>query len=375
MHINRRQWAGRVSAAGLAGLKIGCLPSQAAAATGAGRRPDDLQLWGYYPWWMDKLWQTQDLSLYDRLKFFDVEVDDGGKLAQRQGWPERWQPLKADALTRGTRVDVTVTLFDAKRFELVFGNADRRRQLLAELLALGGTADGIHLDLEIFQAIAPEVLRAARTLCSQLKAGLVAQGGGTQLSAFGVMGAVTDLYNRAAMEHFDHLVLQGYDFHHAASRRAGPVAALRGAYPVTWETTLRHYLALGAPRHKIIFGVPFYGYEWPTESAHIGARATGRGREITYGLVDARLLPRIRTSAQAQAAAHGLRRDPASGSPYYAYQDADGGWHQGWFEDETSLAEKIAFVRKEQLAGIAVFPVGYDNGAFDKLLRRAVKGR
>ncbi len=144
---------------------------------------------------------------------------------------------------------------------------------------------------------------------------------------------------------------------------------------VTWERTLEHYLRLGAPRHKIIFGVPLYGYEWPTESAAVGARTLGKGREITYAVLDAQLLPNIRIGARSQAALHGLRRDAASGSPYYAYQEPSGGWRQGWFEDERSLTAMFDFVKRQQLAGIAVFPVGYDDGAFDALLRRTFKGK
>jgi spore germination protein YaaH len=70
-----------------------------------------------------------------------------------------------------------------------------------------------------------------------------------------------------------------------------------------------------------------------------------------------------------------LRRDPASGSPYYAYQEPSGGWRQGWFEDDRSLAAKFEFVKQQQLAGIAVFPIGYDDGAFDALLRQTFKGK
>ena len=112
-----------------------------------------------------------------------------------------------------------------------------------------------------------------------------------------------------------------------------------------------------------------------TESAAAGARTLGKGREITYSVLDARLLPDIRIGARSQAALHGLRRDPASGSPYYAYQEPAGGWRQGWFEDEASLAAKFEFVKQERLGGIAIFPVGYDGGAFDDLLRRSFRGK
>jgi len=43
---------------------------------------------------------------------------------------------------------------------------------------------------------------------------------------------------------------------------------------------------------------------------------------------------------------------------------------QGWFEDDASLSAKFDFVKKQRLAGIAVFSLGYDSGNFQPLLRR-----
>lgn len=327
-------------------------------------------VWGYYPWWLGDHWRAFDLRLYDGLRFFEVEIDDEGQLAQRNGWPQQWQPLRDAAHAQRLPLEVTVTLFSAARFEKVFADPARRRRLLVELLRLATEAPGIHLDIEIFERLSGPAVSGYRDFCAQLRAGLRKLEPPVALSAFGVMGAAVDLYDAATFSHLDQIVLQGYDSHHRTSAQTGPVAPLRGPFPITWESTLAHYLALGAPRHKIVFGLPFYGYEWPAESAGVGARTLGQAREISYALLDARRLPTIRIGAREEAARHGLRREAASGSPYYAYQEPKGGWRQGWFEDEVSLAAKLEFVRRERLAGIAVFPVGYDNGAFDGLLRR-----
>ena len=350
----------------------GTQAARAARASEAAPRP---QVWGYYPWWLGDHWRSRDLSLYDRLKFFEVEIDADGLLGQRNGWPQRWADLRAAARSRGLRLDVTVTIFSATRFERVFANPARRKNLLTDLLRLAAGVQGIQLDVEIFDRVSVDALRGYRAFCAALRSGLDRQGGSKSLTAFGVMGAVVDLYDKAALQRLDYIVVQGYDSHHLESARSGPVAPLYGPYAVTWEKTLQHYLRLGAPRHKIVFGVPLYGYEWPTESATVGAPTLGKGREITYAVLDAQLLPNIRIGARSQAALHGLRRDPTSGSPYYAYQEPAGGWRQGWFEDERSLAAKFDFVKQQQLAGIAVFPIGYDDGAFDALLRQSFKGK
>lgn len=356
--------------AGLAWGACNAVGSEAARAGTAGSL-----LWGYYPWWMRDYWRSHDLSIYDRVKFFEIEVGDDGRLAERNGWPRQWAALQKHVRGWGGKVDITITLFGASRFERIFAQPERCSRLLDDLLPLTRTADGVQLDVEVFEPVSPEAVDRYRTFCRQLKAGLQDQGGGKSLSAFGVVGAVTPLYDRLTIEQLDHIVVQGFDAHDAGSARAGPVAPLQGPDAGTWESALRHYLSLGAVRRQVLFSVPFYGYEWPTDSAAVGAATRGKGRELTYGPVDARLLPHIRTNARAQVAAHGLRRDDATGSPYYTYRDAAGGWWQGWFEDELSLSAKLAYARHQGLAGIAVFPIGYDNGAFDGLLQRAFRGR
>ena len=50
----------------------------------------------------------------------------------------------------------------------------------------------------------------------------------------------------------------------------------------------------------------------------------------------------------------------------------ESGWHQGWFEDATSLEAKYRFVREAGLGGIAVFPAAYANEELWAALRGAV---
>lgn len=331
-----------------------------------------LELWGYYPWWLRDHWRKRDLSPYTGIYFFDVGIGDDGALAERRGWPDDWQALQSSTRTRGRTLQLALTLFGVQRFERVFADAGRRRRFCAQALELARGCDGLHLDIEVFEAVSAPALAGLRECCAVLRRGLRELPSRPALSAFGVMGARSDLYDPATLDSFDRVVVQGYDSHHPQSEQAGPVAPLRGPYAITWESALAHYLKLGARRERLVFGLPFFGYEWPTASDVVGSAVRGRGTEMTYALSDPLRLPRIPINASQRVATFGLRRDPASGSPYYVFRDADGGWHQGWFEDETSLAAKLAFARRERLAGVAVFPIGYDDGAFDALLKRAV---
>ena len=142
---------------------------------------------------------------------------------------------------------------------------------------------------------------------------------------------------------------------------------LQGPDALTWPQALAHHLGLGWPRHKLLFSLPLYGYEWPVVGPQPRAATVGKARTTSYARVDAALLPEIRLNAREQAARHGAQRDAASGSPFYTYRDAQGQWQQGWYEDETSLAAKLDWLQAQGLAGAALFPLGYDLGAFDGL--------
>ena len=116
-------------------------------------------------------------------------------------------------------------------------------------------------------------------------------------------------------------------------------------------------------------GTPLYGYEWPTVTGDAGSRTRGPGKTITLAPIAATILPDIRTNARGQTARHGVRRDAASRSPYYVYRDSTG-YHQGWYEDAESMAEKVRYAREHSLGGLVFFPLGYDDGALVRAARR-----
>jgi spore germination protein YaaH len=76
--------------------------------------------------------------------------------------------------------------------------------------------------------------------------------------------------------------------------------------------------------------------------------------------------------AHERADRYGLRRDPESGTPYYAFEDSTG-WRQGWFEDAESLGAKYSFVRARGLGGVVIFPLAYGDEELWADLREAFR--
>jgi spore germination protein YaaH len=330
-------------------------------------KPLHYQIWGYYPYWLKDEWRKIDLGLFDQVLFFDIPVSAKRQVLQ-SGWPGNWQDLMVAAKNSGTRLQPTFTLFDAAEFERIFSNRKQRQLLQSNMLALIDQADsaGLQLDIEIFSPVAAGSVKGFRLFLKSLKQELASRK--KSLNLFVLAEDSAGLYDRQSLMNPDHIVIQGYDAHWKESKDSGPIVLLRGSMAVSWESSLKHYLSLGVPRKKILMSIPFFGYEWPTVSDAAGALTRGAGSEISFAPLPANLVPAVTASAMERVRQHGTLRDPATGSPYYVYNDGTG-WFQGWFEDEASLLAKFEFIKMQKLAGIAVFPLGYDDGHFQHLLR------
>lgn len=341
-------------------------------------RPDDpaaedvspfrMQAAGYHPSWMGDTWTGYDFDLLDVLFFFDLPVTADGRLDDRQGWPHAWVGLIAEAHARDVPIHLTVSILDVSVFRAVFSSDSHVEQLIGDVadVAASGSVGGIHLDVEVFEPVESGLRDAYTRFVTDLRERLQSERPDVALSVFLTALDTADAYDEAALAaSSDFVVVQGYDLHWPTGDTAGPLSPIRGWKGRSWDTILARYDALGIGRERLLFSVPYYGYEWPTESAEPGARTAAPGALTTFAPVLAGV-----PSARDRAKTHGLRRDTASGSPWYLIADTTG-WRQGWFEDPESLGRKYDFVQQEGLAGVAIFPLSYGDASLDSTLRAA----
>ncbi len=349
-----------------AGLR--CTPSAA-----PGREAVGFPVFGYYASWMGDQWTAFDLSLIDTLFFFDLVVDSSGAIVETNGWPYDWQALVTHARAADTRIVPSVTVVDEASFEALFLDPEAVRRLEDTLfdLALDPNADGLHVDFEVFRPMPSGMRDTFSAFYASLAARIAAARPDHDVSIFLPAFDHPEVFDEVALAAVsDYVIVQGYDIHWRDAPRAGPVAPLRGWQGANWEGILARYDALGIPRDRLYFSVPYYGYEWPTVSDRPGAPTRGPARIVTYAPFDSLMPPDFSVGATSRIRDNGRARDSLSGSPFYVYQDADG-WYQGWFEDAHSLQLKYNFVRHNQLGGVALFALGYDRD----LLRDALVDR
>jgi spore germination protein len=339
-----------------------------------GSKSSRLQAWGYFPSWMEDSWKTLDLSVWNRIILFELPVSSAGDVTPLDYKYHNWRAVTSAVHDLGGKFDVAFTLMDEKIFHAVFQDEQAWQRLSANIFESGKQAgiSGVHLDFEIYGSVSSQADAGFQRFIGSLSNKLHSLPHQITLSVFLPMGTRNQLFRETTLSHVDHIVVQGYDAHWAGSTNAGPVAPLRGPHPLTWEKSLHRVLALGVPRTKVLFSIPYYGYEWQVSSGNQGASTIGPGITVSYAPVHADLLPDIRVSVLERVSLYGVKRDPESGSPYYVYRTAQGHWYQGWFEDNISLAAKLDFIKREKLCGVAAFPLGYDAGNFDALLQEKV---
>jgi len=127
-------------------------------------------------------------------------------------------------------------------------------------------------------------------------------------------------------QYADEVRIMAYDYH-SVSSRPGPIA------PIDWVEDVLEYATKKIPGHKIIVGIPLYGYDWSEESADSLAW------EETVKLGNRALL------------------DEEKQSVWFEYVK-DGVYRQAWFENATTTAAKLKLIKNFHLGGINFWRLG-----------------
>jgi hypothetical protein len=152
----------------------------------------------------------------------------------------------------------------------------------------------------------------------------------------------------------DGLFVMAYDMY--SSGAASPNSPLN-AYSANVVQSMAWY-RWAAPPAKVILGVPFYGYDWPTANNAPNASAAGNPAPVGYG--------RIRTA--------GLPTywDPRGSVPWTAYQ-VGGQWHEAYYDNPQSLAMKAYVADADGLGGVGIWALGMDGN--DPAMMAALLGK
>lgn len=157
----------------------------------------------------------------------------------------------------------------------------------------------------------------------------------------------------------DGIFMMAYDFYYPGSEKIGPSSPLygyeggRGPFWYDVSTAVADFLKV-APAEKIIMGVPYYGWNYPAYSPLpktervLGASAFATTEEKTRKNQYLTTTPVGGWDDKAKVAWRG-------------YWD-DVGWHVVYMEDKKSLSIKYDFAKENNLAGVGIWALGFDEG-------------
>jgi spore germination protein YaaH len=281
-------------------------------------------------------------DLVSTLAYAAFEVDPAtGNARDLHGWNST--PLIADAHASGATAVLVAQLFTAAACRAFLPSTKKRAALIQGLVKAvqDRHADGVNVD---FEGVPADQRANLTTFFHELAAAFRTALPKVEISAALPAIDFAHAYDLAAIDALcDSVLLMAYDYAWRTAPNAGPVAPLGGG-PYNVAASAHTYLKAGVRADRLLLGVPYYGYDWPTESTDPRSKTTGPATAHGYAHhVDA-----------AAAYTRGFDRDAQS--PWYCYKARDQP-HVCWYEDAASLAAKYATVNSLGLAGIGIWTV------------------
>lgn len=238
----------------------------------------------------------------------------------------------------------------------VLGDTDRRTNVINQLIAYAKEyeLDGLNIDFESLSEDAGEpFVQFIRELSVECRKNSII------LSVDNYVPTVsTKIYNRYEQGIFaDYVIIMGYDEHYRGSEEAGSVASINFVTEGI-DKTLEE-----VPSERVVNAVPFYTRMWriedKTDAELATAPETKDGELITYNITEVQNLPMqqaldtVKEHSSATVVWDELTKQ------HYAEWPNSNGKTMIWLEDGDSLDAKLSVMKDRNIAGVAVWALGY----------------
>lgn len=339
-------------------------------------------VYGFLPYWNFNNFQLEPELTH--LAYFGLDIAADGNLVSRTSdgnlepgmrvlSSEAFLDLATAAAAQNTQLELVLKQFLTADIQAFLSNRAAMEQFLVSLdsILLAYPIAGINIDIE-YAGDNSQRLRAGMTeFMTLLRSHLQSKYRHVTLSIDVYASAASSNQSlwdiRAIGEQVDYIIVMAYDFHQRGSSQAGPVAPLFSE-DNKWGTDINRHLKSfleQVPREKILLGIPFYGYAWQTDSRQARANTyAGSGFTVSYKKAKdlLQLAARGRSNEPAWRGASQIKRsfDEDALSPFITYEQ-DGKFYMIYYEDPQSIAYKLAYARQLDLAGVAIWALGYED--------------
>ena len=301
---------------------------------------------GYLPYWEYEHYPSFNYNLLTQINFFSVELSPNGNIQNTHNWENL--DIVEYAHSQGVKIKLCATLFGQSELEILLSNPTNRNNAINNLLnlVLLKNADGIDIDFELVPYNQRDNLvlfmqELSTAFHNEIDNPIIT------MATPAIDWSNAWDYNSLA-QITDGLFIMGYNYFYSGSETAGPVSPL-GGYYYELEYTINDYITkTNGQVDKLILGLPYHGYDWPVENSISNSETTGPG------------IARFYSTAIEIADEYGYTYDDESNTPWSDYYSDN--WQQCWYDDSLSLSEKYNFAKNQNLQGVGIWALGYDNG-------------
>ena len=307
------------------------------------------EIFGYAPYWTLPLSSGFDVKDLTTLAYFSVDANPNGTLDESgPGWNGYESQDLVNLVNRshaaGDRVVLTVTDFSQSSLNAITSDPNAGARLSAALISAvsAKNLDGVNFD---FEGEGSADQRGLTRLITQVSKALHAANPHWQVTMAVYASSAADsggFYNIAALSPaVDGFFVMAYEMNNAAvSSATAPLVG--GGYTPT--EAVKQFTAV-VPAQKVILGVPFYGYDWPTSGGTLTAHATGGNTPLSDAVI--------------ASSGHPTYWDPATDSSWTSYK-VGSQWHETFFDNPTSLALRAQVANSFHIAGLGIWALGMD---------------
>ncbi|WP_299161725.1 glycoside hydrolase family 18 protein [uncultured Tenacibaculum sp.] len=261
------------------------------------------------------------------------------------------------AKVHGCKVFLSVSNFGAKSNSQFLNNTKAQETLINNLVELLDyrKADGINID---FEGVAKKDKKLFTSFINRISKKLKKVNPNylvTLCLYANDWHRVFDIKN--IQTSVDFYTLMGYDYYGNFSKIAGPISPLKNSqkFGNGLEHSVTHYIQKGVTPAKLIVGLPYYGGEWYTKSESVPSKVVKYKSSPTYSTIKRIYIDSLKVPVNFHA---------QSGATYLSFKE-NNAYRQLWFENPKSLALKYDWIKKNKLAGVGIWALGYDDGYAD----------
>ena len=341
-------------------------------------------VYGFLPYWnTDSFVLEKELT---HLSYFGLNIAADGEISIKDedgnldpGYrtlnEEKFIELAEQMRNQGGKVELVLKQFNSADIGAFLSNEKTHLTFFQSLdsLLLAYPISGINIDIEYNGENSQALRENFVTFIRKLDWYLDSKYKDIKISVDVYASAASNsqsLWDIAAIgQYVDYVVVMAYDFHQRSSNQAGPVAPLFSESENSkWNKDINQNLKLfldQIPREKILLGIPFYGYGWQTDSNNAKAN-TFEDTGFTVSYKKAKELLAIadgKTSSEnTWKGATQIKKsfDNDALSPYITYKQDDE-FYTIYYEDSESIAYKLEYARQLDLAGVAIWALGYED--------------